>query len=97
MGGSDRVRVRVLSGSGTFDFVLGALKDRIHTYHMNDNSGLDDDHYPVGKGVVDWNAFFRAYNTHTPGREMILEYKHTSVAEHVASVNQIRTFMEDCK
>lgn len=87
-----------LSLSGwSFDRVLGALKDKIYTYHMNDNSGKDDDHYPVGKGVIDWGEFFDAYNAHTPDREMILEYKHTSVAEHVANARLIRTLAEGRK
>ena len=87
-----------LSLSGwDFDTVLGALKDRIYTYHIDDNSGLDDDHYPVGKGVIDWGAFFRAYNAHTPGREMILEYKGCTVPELVANARLIRTLVEECK
>ena len=61
------------------------------------NSGKDDDHYPVGKGVIDWGEFFRAYNAYTPDREMILEYKGCTVADIVANARLIRTLVEGCK
>lgn len=87
-----------LSLSGwSFDAVLSALKDKIYTYHIDDNSGNDDDHYPVGKGVIDWGEFFHAYNAHTPDREMILEYKGCTVADIVANARLIRTLVEGCK
>ena len=84
-----------LSLSGwSFDAVLSALKDKIYTYHVDDNSGLDDDHYAVGKGVVDWLAFFKAYKAYTPSAEMILEYKGCTVREIVGNAALIRSFVE---
>ena len=84
-----------LSLSGwSFPQVMEALKDKIYTYHIDDNSGLDDDHYPVGKGVIDWGEFFRAYKAFTPDKEMILEYKGCTVADIVANARLIRTLVE---
>lgn len=85
-----------LSLSGwSFDKVLSALANKIRAYHINDNSGRDDDHYPIGRGVIDWGAFFRAYNAHTPNRQLILEYKHCSVADHVANARLIKTLAKE--
>jgi len=84
-----------LSLSGwDFDTVLKALRDKICTYHINDNSGHDDDHYAVGKGVIDWAAFFKAYKTYTPNAEMILEYKGCTVREIVGNAALIRALVE---
>lgn len=44
------------------DFTLtetfNILKDRIHTFHLQDNNGNYDDHLMPGNGAINWQDFF---------------------------------------
>ena len=35
------------------------LKERIVTFHLQDNEGTEDVHLPPGHGTIPWGAFFR--------------------------------------
>ncbi len=72
-----------------FTKVLSSLNDKIKAYHINDNSGVDDDHWPVGKGYIQWGRFFEDYKKYTPDAEMVLEYKGVTVPQIVASARLI--------
>ncbi|WP_026368773.1 sugar phosphate isomerase/epimerase family protein [Aminiphilus circumscriptus] len=37
--------------------LLRKYGDRLFALHLSDNDGLDDRHWELGKGVVDWSAF----------------------------------------
>ncbi len=77
-----------------FHAVLSQLSNRIRSYHINDTFGLEDEHLPVGRGRIDWGAFFADYKKYTPNAEMVLEYKGTSVDDIVSNANLIRTLMK---
>jgi len=34
------------------------FKGRIYEFHVHDNSGLEDEHAPIGRGSFDFNSFF---------------------------------------
>lgn len=76
-----------------FHRVLSALGSRIKSYHINDNYGVEDQHLPVGKGCIDWGAFFDDYKKYTPDAEMVLEYKGVTVPDLVASARLIRALL----
>ena len=76
-----------------FHHVISTLGDRIEAYHINDTFGLLDEHLPVGRGCIDWAAFFEDYKKYTPEAEMVLEYKGTSVADIVANARLITALL----
>ncbi len=39
---------------------LDLFKERIHHIHLSDNLGKRDDHFPVGRGSIDFGAFAKA-------------------------------------
>ena len=77
-----------------FEYVLSRLGDRIKSYHINDNDGVQDSHQPVGRGTVDWEKFFSVYKKHTPDAELVLEYKGTTVPEIVSNARLIRALLK---
>ena len=43
---------------GDKDFnLLDKFKEKIFCFHISDNDGIDDKHWNIGKGVINWEAF----------------------------------------
>lgn len=76
-----------------FEEVMSRLGSRIKAYHMNDTFGILDEHQPVGRGIIDWAAFFEYYKKYTPDADFVLEYKGTSVDDIVANARMIEALM----
>lgn len=51
-----------------------ALGERLVACHLHDNSGKGDEHLPIGKGNIDWDAYFTAVKTYAPQAVQVLEY-----------------------
>ena len=49
-----------LSGGHGFN-LMSELGDRISCFHISDNDGLEDRHWNIGEGVIDWDGFAEAF------------------------------------
>jgi sugar phosphate isomerase/epimerase len=49
-----------LSGVANFD-LMKELRDRISCFHISDNDGLEDRHWNIGQGTIDWDGFAEAF------------------------------------
>ena len=54
--------------------VVTSLAGRLFACHIHDNSGLGDEHLPVGKGSIDWEAYFGAVKSCAPDAVQVFEY-----------------------
>lgn len=54
--------------------VLTALGSRICGYHLHNNDGHADTHWPIGEGTFDFPAFYALYRRCTPQAHLTLEY-----------------------
>ena len=54
--------------------VVKTLGKRLVACHLHDNSGLGDEHLPIGQGSIDWEAYFKAIKKHAPKAIQVLEY-----------------------
>lgn len=54
--------------------VVQALGPRLTACHIHDNSGAGDEHLPVGRGTIDWRAYFAAVKEFAPQAAQVLEY-----------------------
>lgn len=54
--------------------VVRALGPRLTACHIHDNSGEGDEHLPVGRGTIDWQAYFAAVKEFAPQAAQVLEY-----------------------
>jgi sugar phosphate isomerase/epimerase len=47
---------------GDSDFqILEIFGDRVMCFHLSDNDGQEDKHWNIGKGIIDWNKFIKAF------------------------------------
>lgn len=76
--------------------LLEDLGDRIDAYHIDDNMGpgTPDSHMLIGKGVLDADEFFEAYNRFTPGRRIVLEYINVTANEVVGNANMVEKLIQ---
>ena len=54
--------------------VINTLGKRLVACHLHDNSGLGDEHLPIGQGSINWEAYFKAVKKHAPKAIQVLEY-----------------------
>lgn len=54
--------------------VVKELGKRLVACHLHDNSGLGDEHLPIGQGSIDWEAYFKAIKKYAPKAVQVLEY-----------------------
>lgn len=63
--------------------VFEEIGPRIKYVHAHDNDGSADQHWPVGRGNIDWEMFLDLLNQY--GYEGILEFELGSVDDQIAS------------
>lgn len=56
------------------EYVLQKLSKRIKGYHLHNNDGIHDSHWPVNEGTFDYDRFFALYKKYTPDVPLTLEY-----------------------
>lgn len=54
-----------------------AMGARLQHVHLHDNDGKADHHWPIGKGVIDFDTFFYALEQYTPEAVISLEVDGT--------------------
>jgi len=54
----DLGHLKVFSSGSTLDQWLDAVGHRIGELHIHDNHGKEDDHLPVGQGILDFDSLF---------------------------------------
>lgn len=65
--------------------LIRTLSDRMFGFHIHDNSGVKDEHRPIGEGNVDWDGVIDAMRTvKDPDCEYILEYVPFTPLEKLA-------------
>lgn len=58
--------------------MLVILGKRIKAVHLHDNNGKADQHLPIGKGNIDWKAYFKRAKQLIPEAVHVLEYAEIS-------------------
>ncbi|AOT71480.1 sugar phosphate isomerase/epimerase family protein [Geosporobacter ferrireducens] len=56
------------------DYVISALKDKIVSYHLHNNDGVEDHHNRIRDGKFNINDFFESYKKYTPKADLVIEY-----------------------
>ncbi len=41
--------------------LMRAFQDRISCFHISDNDGMEDKHWNIGEGIIDWDGFAEAF------------------------------------
>lgn len=54
--------------------VISSLKDKIISYHVHNNYGVEDEHNRIFDGTLDFNKFIECYNEFTPDADIVIEY-----------------------
>lgn len=55
--------------------------NRVKSYHLHNNDGVDDQHNSIMDGTFDYDNFFSLYKKYTPDADIILEYEpHTNMS-----------------
>jgi sugar phosphate isomerase/epimerase len=49
-----------LYGDKDFD-LMTKYKDKIFCFHISDNDGIEDKHWNIGKGIINWNRFVNKF------------------------------------
>ena len=80
-----------LATGQTFEF-LRHWGGRLLTTHIHDNHGQSDDHLPPGEGVIDWQAFARAFPWNTYRGYFMLEANMS-----VTSFKEPAEFLARCR
>lgn len=73
--------------------VVRALGTRLEACHIHDNSGAGDEHLPVERGTIDWQAYFAAVKEYAPQAAQVLEYScgfdgTEALARHIAELKE---------
>jgi sugar phosphate isomerase/epimerase len=55
--------------------VMDKLHDRIRSYHLHNNFGVNDDHNRLSDGTLNLERFFSYYRRYTPNTDVVLEYR----------------------
>lgn len=77
--------------------VIESLNEKIIAYHLHDNSGLKDEHKPIGTSSINWSELFKAINTYSPNAVKVLEYANGSfktmddLLQHLTSIEPLIT------
>ncbi len=69
--------------------VLRELKGKIHSYHLHNNGGVNDEHRRILDGTLDTAKFFRLYNEYTPAADLVLEYHPGLMGDHAGLKDDI--------
>ncbi len=64
------------------------LADKIIHIHASDNNGLDDQHFGIGQGKIDWNWFGQTLKKIGYDKNVIVE-STTNVPESIQKLNQL--------
>lgn len=64
--------------------------NKITAFHLHDNDGSSDAHFPIGRGSIAWPAVFQAIKTHSPNAKLILEYAEMPFTEVDTHINSLK-------
>jgi sugar phosphate isomerase/epimerase len=84
--------------SGDIYSVMYKLSGHLQMIHANDNRGVNDDHLPPGKGVINWRRLLKELNDTGFHGAFILELMGTADTdpeEMMASARAARRFLRD--
>lgn len=68
--------------------VIKELKDKIVSYHLHNNNGINDSHDLITNGKLNMDEFMKLYKEYTPKADLVIEY-----GAHCA--NAINNIVED--
>lgn len=54
--------------------VISELKDKIVSYHLHNNNGINDNHNSIMDGKLDIKEFIDLYKKYTPNADLVIEY-----------------------
>ena len=60
--------------AGIFRNLLKIQRKDYFAIHIHDNSGVADEHLPVGEGTIKWEGIFAAIKELSDHCQLILEY-----------------------
>ena len=77
--------------------VIKTLNSQIIAFHLHDNDGNYDQHYPINAGTINWPDLFKTINTYSPKAIKVLEYANgsftdsTQLLKHIESIQELLT------
>lgn len=71
--------------------VLEVLQSQIKAVHLHDNSGMADEHLPIGEGSIDWQSYFCMAQKVIPAAVQVLEYKDIRLSSLLKHLEMIKT------
>lgn len=77
--------------------VISELKDKIVSYHLHNNDGIEDTHNRIRDGKLNIDDFFRSYKKYTPSADLVIEYgKNCSryMDDILKDINDIKQMIE---
>ncbi len=77
--------------------VIGKLEDKIISYHLHDNYGRDDNHYPMGKGWIPWEDFIGRIVNSTRATSLVLEFDNELAPNPVKSYLKAKKFIREAE
>lgn len=69
---------------------LVVLRERIKAIHLHDNNGKADQHLPIGKGIIDWTAYFKKAKRIIPEAVQVLEYSDIKIDKLHKHLNKLQ-------
>ena len=54
--------------------VIKELKDKIVSYHLHNNNGINDSHDLITNGKLNMDEFMKLYKEYTPKADLVIEY-----------------------
>lgn len=54
--------------------VISELKDKILSYHLHNNNGVEDNHNRIRDGKLNMDDFFQSHAKYTPDAALVIEY-----------------------
>ncbi|MDY4920622.1 MAG: sugar phosphate isomerase/epimerase family protein [Phascolarctobacterium sp.] len=73
--------------------LIKTLGPRLYACHLHDNSGLGDEHLPIGQGTINWQSYFKAIKKYAPDSVQVLEYCRgfenvTALKQHIEALKK---------
>lgn len=75
--------------------VIRVLKDKIVSYHLHNNNGINDSHNSIMDGDLDIKSFMDLYKRYTPNAHLVIEYGAHCSKSIDTIVNDIKWIKEN--
>lgn len=77
------------------EHVVSSLQKQIISYHVHNNDGVNDCHWRIHNGTMDFDNFLRICKTYTPDAHLVLEYSEQTAEDEKGIEEDIRFLLEN--